>query len=30
LLVSIVHVLADADDPAAIIGELLAPFPAGS
>ena len=30
LLVSIVHFLADADDPAAIIGELLAPFPAGS
>jgi hypothetical protein len=30
LLVSILHFLADADDPAAIIGELLAPFPAGS
>ena len=30
LLVSILHFLADADDPAAIIGELLAPFPADS
>jgi hypothetical protein len=30
LLVSILHFLADTDDPAAIIGELLAPFPAGS
>jgi hypothetical protein len=30
LFVAMLHFLADADDPAAIIGELLAPFPAGS
>ena len=30
LFVSMLHFLSDADDPAAIIGELLAPFPAGS
>src|SRR5580658_4508976 len=30
LLVSVLHFLADTDDPTAIIGELLAPFPAGS
>jgi hypothetical protein len=30
LFVSMLHFLSDADDPGAIIGELLAPFPAGS
>jgi len=30
LFVSVLHFLPDADDPAAVIGELLAPFPAGS
>lgn len=30
LLVSVLHFLSDADDPAGIIGELLAPFPPGS
>ena len=30
LFVSVLHFLSDADDPAAIIGDLLAPFPAGS
>ena len=30
MFVSVLHFLSDADDPAAIIGELLAPFPPGS
>jgi hypothetical protein len=30
LFVSMLHFLSDADDPAAVIGELLAPFPSGS
>jgi hypothetical protein len=30
LLVAVLHFISDADDPAAIITELLAPFPAGS
>jgi S-adenosyl methyltransferase len=30
LLVAVMHFVADADDPAAIIAELLAPFPSGS
>jgi hypothetical protein len=30
LFVSVLHFLSDADDPAAVIGELLAPFPPGS
>ena len=30
LFASVLHFLSDADDPAAVIGELLAPFPPGS
>ncbi len=30
MFVSVLHFLSDADDPAAIIGDLLAPFPPGS
>jgi hypothetical protein len=30
LFVSMLHFLSDADDPAAVIGKLLAPFPSGS
>jgi S-adenosyl methyltransferase len=30
LLISVLHFLSDADDPAGLVGELLAPFPPGS
>ena len=30
LLVAVLHFIADADDPGAVIAELLAPFPSGS